>query len=194
MCKVETWGVITSSNYTQFLRIKIKFAIPITSSSAVTKTSLYDGRDYIRLHCGESNCEMLNSNEKIILSYIKNILPQFPALILMYLSENNYSCPLSSVDILIRLQTRQSEELCFNCRQEQKLILFVKILTVFHSEQGALSPRIKLPVREVYDTPSCTDEVKNRHSFYFRPPICLRSIHMGDFTFNFSAVGMCQLN
>jgi hypothetical protein len=64
-CKVETWGVITSSNYTQFLRIKIKFAISITYSSAVTETPLNVGRDYIRLHCGELNCEMLNSNETI---------------------------------------------------------------------------------------------------------------------------------
>ena len=66
--KLETWVAITSSNYTQFLRIKIKFAIPITSSSAVTEAPLYVGRDYIRFHCGELNCEMLNRNEKIILS------------------------------------------------------------------------------------------------------------------------------
>jgi len=111
----------------QFLRIKIKFAISITFSSAVTETPLKVGRDYIRLHCGELNYEMLNSNEKkIILSYTKNILPQFPALTLLHLRENNYSCPTSSVDILIRLQTRQSEEPYFNCRQEKQMILFFK--------------------------------------------------------------------
>jgi hypothetical protein len=47
----------------QFLRNKIKFAIPITSSSAVRETPLYVERDYIRLHCGELTCEMLNSIE-----------------------------------------------------------------------------------------------------------------------------------
>jgi len=63
MCKVETWGVITSSNYTQFLGNKIKFAIPITSSSAVKEPPLYVGPDCIRLHCGELNGETLNSIE-----------------------------------------------------------------------------------------------------------------------------------
>jgi hypothetical protein len=90
-CKVETGGVITSSNYTPFLRIKIKFAIPITSSSTVREAPLYVGSGYFRLHCGELNCEMVNNNGKIILSYIKNILPQFPSLILLFLPENNYS-------------------------------------------------------------------------------------------------------
>jgi hypothetical protein len=138
--------------------------------------------------------------KKIILSYIKNNLTQFPALSLLHLRENNYSCTTRSVDISFRLQTRQTEELCFSCRQEKQMILFFKnagtlgsTQHAFHSEEGALSQRMKLLVREVYNIPSCRTAVKNRWSFYFSPPICLRNIHRDDFTFNFSAVGICQL-
>jgi hypothetical protein len=74
--------------------------------------------------------------------------------------------------MFIRLHTRQPEELCFNGRQENSCFYSPKILTDsgFHPAyysfgRGTSVPEDKTAVREVYDTPTCTDELKTGGAF-----------------------------